>query len=416
MTITVSNKPPASSPGDLKAFEQRIKDFQAANPNVTVNGSEIAWDPQTFAAQLAGGQLPTVVTVPFTEPQSMIQNKQISDITADLKTIGLYDQLNPAALSVTQDKAGEVYGIPIGGYALGLVYNRALFTKAGLDPDKPPTTWDEVRAAAKTISQKTGAAGYAQMTQNNTGGWMYGATVYSRGGTLESSDGSKAAFDDQSGKDALDALTQMRWTDNSMGTTFLYDMTSISKDFAADKIGMFIGAPVNYILAVVQDGMKPASFGLGTMPQGSTAGGSMSGGAVQVISPKATADQRLAGVKWIAFSLESSLDQAKAVAAAKLTASQGLPVGLPGVSTLKATNDQEYLGWVKSYINVPLTNFATYSATVNSIKLTPEPSNKAQEVYAKLDALVQKILTDKSADVATELSNTSSAVNSLLGR
>ena len=39
---------------------------------------------------------------------------------------------------------------------MALHYNRALFTQAGLDPDKPPTTWDEVRADAKAIADKTG--------------------------------------------------------------------------------------------------------------------------------------------------------------------------------------------------------------------------------------------------------------------
>ena len=34
-------------------------------------------------------------------------------------------------------------------YGIGLHYNRALFEEAGLDPDQPPTTWDEVREYAK---------------------------------------------------------------------------------------------------------------------------------------------------------------------------------------------------------------------------------------------------------------------------
>ena len=42
--------------------------------------------------------------------------------------------------------------IPTGAYAQALHYNRELFTKAGLDPDKPPTTWDEVAADAKPIA------------------------------------------------------------------------------------------------------------------------------------------------------------------------------------------------------------------------------------------------------------------------
>ena len=54
------------------------------------------------------------------------------------------------------DKATRSIGFPYGPYAMGLPYNRDLFQKAGLDPDKPPTTWDEVAQDAKTISEKSG--------------------------------------------------------------------------------------------------------------------------------------------------------------------------------------------------------------------------------------------------------------------
>ena len=37
---------------------------------------------------------------------------------------------------------GKVVAIPTAAYAQALHYNRALFTQAGLDPNKPPTTWD----------------------------------------------------------------------------------------------------------------------------------------------------------------------------------------------------------------------------------------------------------------------------------
>ena len=43
-----------------------------------------------------------------------------------------------------------------------------LFEQAGLDPDNPPTTWDEVREAAKTITEKTGKAGFMRRWRRTT--------------------------------------------------------------------------------------------------------------------------------------------------------------------------------------------------------------------------------------------------------
>ena len=56
VTITVSNKPPADRAEELAAFQQRIEDFEDANPNITVEGTETVWDAQTFQALLAGGE------------------------------------------------------------------------------------------------------------------------------------------------------------------------------------------------------------------------------------------------------------------------------------------------------------------------------------------------------------------------
>jgi len=46
---------------------------------------------------------------------------------------------------------GAYYGVPFDWGAVGVFYNKALFKKAGLDPDKPPKTWADFLAAVKTL-------------------------------------------------------------------------------------------------------------------------------------------------------------------------------------------------------------------------------------------------------------------------
>ncbi len=48
---------------------------------------------------------------------------------------------------------GHVYAIPNSTDDRVLFYNRALFRQAGLDPDKPPQTWDEMIADAKRLTE-----------------------------------------------------------------------------------------------------------------------------------------------------------------------------------------------------------------------------------------------------------------------
>ncbi|MDQ1708929.1 MAG: multiple sugar transport system substrate-binding protein, partial [Frankiaceae bacterium] len=200
---------PGAEKKAVDAFKAQVADFESKNPNITIDGREYNWVATTFAAQLAAGTVPAVFTVPFTEGKGLIQRKQISDLTNDVKALPYVGNMNQQILSNAQDTSGAIYGLPIAAYGNALHYNRALFKAAGLDPDKPPTTWDEVRADAKKISDTTGKPGFVQMTKDGTGGWQLAVATYARGGRLENiaADGkATATVDNQGTKDALQFL------------------------------------------------------------------------------------------------------------------------------------------------------------------------------------------------------------------
>ncbi len=64
---------------------------------------------------------------------------------------------NPAVVEYNTWK-GQVYGVPfMEGAKPALFYNTKMFTEAGLDPTKPPTTFDEMMAAARKLAKKDAA-------------------------------------------------------------------------------------------------------------------------------------------------------------------------------------------------------------------------------------------------------------------
>jgi len=417
VTITVGNKPKPDKPADVATFAKNVKEFTDAHPNITVKTTETAWDAQTFQAQVAGGSLPTVMSISFTEPLNMIPNKQLPDITDELKTVDLTKVLNPETLKLVQDDQGRIYGVPFEAFSVGLAYNRALFTQAGLDPDKPPTNWDEVRQYAKQITEKTGKAGYAQLTKDNTGGWMLTTMTYSMGGTVQSDDGKKSTFNDAPTKKALQLLKDMRWTDNTMGTNFLYNQEEARQDFAAGKIGMIMQAPDAYDMAVKNFGMKPADFGEGALPQDGGPHGTLTGGSIKMINPKSTPSEIVAALKWIKYyEFDKYTNQAVAVQRAKDSVADKGFVGRPGVTPLSQETYDQYNEWQKPYANVPVEQFKGYVDSTKTLKLLPEPSNKAQEVYALLDPVVQQVLTKKDADIDKLLSDAASKIDARLAR
>ena len=420
VTLTVSNMPPAGEAEALALWDERVAQFEDANPGITIEGVETAWDPTTFGAQLAGGTLPTVLLLPFTELQGLIAREQIAYITDALEETGLTDVLNPATLAVAQNADGRIFAVPFAAYAVGLVYNRDLFERAGLDPDVPPTTWDEVREYAAQITAATGVAGFGQMTSKTSGGWQFTAETYSFGGTMQSADGKDVTFNDNpAAAEFLQLLHDMRWEDQSMGSEFLYDGEEIQAAFAAGNMGMWIGAPDAYRGVVLRNKFDPEKFGAGPMPRGTEGDdfGVMAGGNSAVVSPLATPEEQLAAVKWIEFyHLAKYVDEDAAVADAQAQIALGKAVGMPGLTAMTDEAYARYEGWIADYVNVPLENFEPYMEALPGQPLMTEPINKAQDMYFALSTVIQTVLTDQNASMDGVLSEAASTLQSQLDR
>jgi multiple sugar transport system substrate-binding protein len=418
VTITVGNRPTASEKESRVFFDKQVKEFEKANPNITIKASEAKYDPTSFQAFLAGGKLPDVLQIPFTDIQEMISQKEVADVTDQLKATGVDKELSATLLPIGQDSSKHTYGIPVSAYTLGLIYNRDLFTKAGLDPDKPPTTWDEVRADAKKITDATGVPGYSQMATENTGGWMFTGISYSYGGRIENAGGTKAVFDDTQSEEALQALHDMRWVDHSVGENALFNYDGINQAFGTEKLGMFVGGADMYWASVVNNKMNKEHFAITGMPQaGGQKNGTLLGGAVEIVNPKASDAEKLAAVKWVDwFYLRQFHDKKIAVDNTKATAAAGGAAGLPGLPILSDSAQAQYNAWIKPYATVPLSNFEPYLSTVKDIPLIPEPKAKAQDVYAALDSVIQAVLSDQGSDIKKLLTDAQSQVDAKLSR
>jgi hypothetical protein len=180
---------------------------------------------------------------------------------------------------------------------------------------------------------------------------------------------------------------------------------------------MFMSAPDQYRASVVTNAMDPKKLGVGGLPQSGGEHGSLSGGSVQIVSPKATRQQQIAALKWIQFYYLGKYEtQSAAVADAKANAADKQPVGLPSLPVVSDQKQTQYDSWINPYVNVPVDNFTAYVDTVKTQKIIPEPTAKAQEVYAALDPVVQAVLTDQHANISTLLSQAAKTVQAKLGR
>jgi len=419
VTVKVSIDPGLEK-GAVDAFNDRVEQFEKANPKIDLEVQEYNWAATTFTAQLAGGTLPNVFTVPFTDGRGLVERKQVADISAQVAELPYAKDFNPNIAEAGMSPEAKMWAVPIAAYGQALHYNRALFTQAGLDPNDPPSTWDEVRTAARQIAQRTGQAGYAQMTSGNTGGWILTTVDYAYGGRTERVTGDKAeaTIDTPEMASVLKDMKDMRWSDNSMGANFLYDWGTINQDFAAGRIGMYVSGGGNYGQLVTQNGIKAADYGVTALPlTDDKNAGVLGGGTLAVVSANSDDATKAAAVKWIDFYyMEKLTDHDAAVQDAKTLAESNAPVGSPALPVFdKATYDKT-LEWTAEYVNVPLKQMTPYTDNMFDQPLLTEPSRSTQEVYALLDPVVQTVLTDRAADIKSLLAKAEADAQALLDR
>ncbi|MCB7137133.1 ABC transporter substrate-binding protein [Cellulosimicrobium marinum] len=420
VTLTVVSLLPGSEQEAIDAFNAQVEEFEAANPDIDVVPEEYEWKATTFAAQLAGGTLPDVFEIPFTDAKTLVENGQLADLDAQFRELEYADSFNPAIIEAGTGSDGHVYAIPAKNvYGVGLHYNRDLFESAGLDPDDPPTTWDEVREDAKAIADANpGVAGYMQMSQNNTGGWQLTVNTFARGGRTQevADDGAATSTLTNDGtKAALEWLQDMRWEDNSLGSNFLLDWGTMNQAFAAGQVAMYTSGSDVYTALVQTNAIDPDMYGLAALPLEGDDAGVLTGGTLAAMPASVDDAKKAAAIKWIDFFyLAKLVDEDRAVADAETLVANDQPVGTPVLPMFSQEQYEQNQEWIADYVNVPLDHMTSYTDSMFDLPLVGEPSQKTQEIYALLDPVVQAVLTDENADVDALLEDANAQAQALL--
>src|SRR5690606_24930491 len=107
-------------------------------------------------------------------------------------------------------KDGQRYSLPVTASNLALFWNKDLFEEAGLDPNHPPKTWEELVEVGAQIHDRTGRWGYELFTDGGEGtSWQWQVFLWSAGGDVLSDDLGEPAFDSQAGERALQAWVDL---------------------------------------------------------------------------------------------------------------------------------------------------------------------------------------------------------------
>lgn len=258
---------------EAPAFKELIEKFNAEYPNVTINyqsvpfgeaqnkfktaaeagqgapdilRAEVAWVPEFAAA----GHLYALDGTPLLEDSDFLETPLSSNV---------YD--------------GKTYGVPQVTDTLGLMYNKELFDKAGIE--EPPTTWAEVEDAAAQLKQKAGVEGIYV----NSAGYFLLPFMYGEGGDLVDTEAKTievASDENKAGIKVAQDLVKSGAAPKPDANDSYGTMMTLFKE---GKVAMIINGP--WEVANISNDPKFGGFenlGIAPVPGGSAGAGAPVGG------------------------------------------------------------------------------------------------------------------------------------------
>ena len=198
------------------------KSFEEANPGVEVEWVDVAYDAglQKLQAAIAAGTAPDVVNMNTIWAIDLVALEALTPMDEYLTEVDKYRYWPQLLAGNTIDE--QLYSIPWYASPQILIYNREIFEEAGLDPDNPPETWEEMLEVSRIIKEKTGKYGFEPTISGFEDLMLEGIQ-------LVSEDGKKATFN------TPDAIAKLNWY-----------KTLFEEDLIPRTLGGYIAGRENY--------------------------------------------------------------------------------------------------------------------------------------------------------------------------
>lgn len=227
-----------SNEAEGPAYDELVADFEKKYPKIDVKRVPVSFDAaeQKFktAAQSGKGAPDVLRTdVGWTAGFANLGYLQPLDGTPALDE---KDDFLSGPLSTASFK-GETVGVPQVTDTLGLLYNKAVFKKAGIE--NPPTTWEEFMETAETIKKKTGVAG----TQLNPEGYFSLPFVYGEGGDMLDVKGKKITVNSPEAVKGVETALEMVKSGVSLKPATTDGYVNMQTSFKDGKVAMVVNGP-----------------------------------------------------------------------------------------------------------------------------------------------------------------------------
>ncbi|MBE7427527.1 MAG: ABC transporter substrate-binding protein [Ideonella sp.] len=288
-----------------KIIDGFAADFMKAHPSIKVTPIYAGTYQETIVKALTAhksGTPPVTSVLLSTDMFTLIDEDAIAPFDGFVKSAddkawlaGFYP-----AFMLNSRSGGKTWGIPFQRSTVVMYWNKELFKEAGLDPNKPPTTWAELKAMAGKLTKKDAAGKVTQYgVQIPSSGfpyWLFQTLTTTNGAILANDTGTAVKFDDPAVIEALQF-----WVDLGKAGVHpqgVVEWGTTPKDFFEKKAAIIYTTTGNLTNIRKNAGFD---FGVAMIPGNKRKGSPTGGGNFYLFKKSTPAQQRAAFefIRWI---------------------------------------------------------------------------------------------------------------------
>ncbi|HET6529110.1 MAG TPA: sugar ABC transporter substrate-binding protein [Actinoplanes sp.] len=295
------------SGGNKQMVDMLVEAWNTKNPTCKIN---LTYIPHTemvgkIAQGIASGEVPDLMGMDLIYAPQFEKAQQLVDLTSRIRD---WPELTTASkghmtVATYEDK---LYGVPLYADVSALFYNKDLFKKAGLDPEKPPASLAEMRSYADKITALGGGVTGYYLPGNCAGCNIFtvGPLMWASGAKIEAAGPDDEPLTGDGVKQVLQFTRDMVKAGNVPAGARAENGETFHLQFGSGKIGMMGTGNFNITLARQQN--KNMEFGIGLLPgTAPTSSASFIGGDLVVV-PKGS-DRVADAVNFMKFLLSDDV-------------------------------------------------------------------------------------------------------------
>ena len=285
-TITIWHSMPSLAEGVIERMADEFNASQSQYKVELIFQGSYAESLNKLIASIGSGDVPAAIQLADVSTQIMVDSQEVTPVQdfVDAEDFDLSD-FEPKAIDYyTLD--GKLYAMPFNLSGPLLYYDRQAFEDAGLDPDQPPRTLEELRAASEALVARPNAPANAKALSIEVSAWFFEEMLAKSGALYVNNDNGRdgrateAMFDGTEGKEIF------QWWDEMVADGLAYnapDTTDAMLKLASGETSMAIASTAalrGAIAALAIFGRDPSQYDAAAMPGPEGEGGGIAlGGA-----------------------------------------------------------------------------------------------------------------------------------------